>query len=457
MPITQKEAPIAQAPILKQQFGTGFKWGVSAAAFQTEGTWNEDGKGPSVWDTFTARRGKIYKAHNASIACDFYHRYKQDLDIMQSLAIPNFRFSTAWSRILPMGKGRPNTKGIGFYDRLIDSCLQRDITPWITLYHWDLPQALEDQGGWRNRSVLGWLEDYAALCAKQFGDRVKHWMVLNEPMAFTGVGYFLGIHAPGRRGLSNFLPAMHHAALSQAAGGRVLKSLMPQAEVGSTFSYSHIEPYRHIVRDEQAALRMDALLNRTFLEPALGLGYPVQQLPLLKRIEKYMQPDDENLLAFDFDFLGLQTYTREVVKHSFFTPYVFASLVKAAKRGVSSTDMGWEVYPPSIYHAIKRFAAYPNAPKIYITENGAAFPDQPSAHGVHDIERTAFLQNYLCQVLRAKKEGAPVQGYFVWTFTDNFEWAEGYRPRFGLVHVDFSTQVRVIKDSGYWYRDFLKS
>ena len=454
MPDTMNEQAL---PVLaKSAFGENFQWGVSTAAYQIEGAHEAEGKGLSIWDVFSSRKGKIKQRHHGNHACDFFNRYPDDLKLMQSMAIPNFRFSLSWSRLLPQGIGNANQHGVAYYDRLIDHCLELGITPWLTLYHWDLPHALEKKGGWTNRDIVGWFEEYVALAVKLYGDRVKHWMILNEPMVFTGAGYFLGVHAPGRRGFGPFIPAVHHATLCQAAGGRVIRDLRPEAEVGTTFSCSYIEPLQQREKDIQAARRVDALLNRLFLEPALGLGYPLDDLRFMRRIEKYMLPGDEERMAFDFDFIGVQNYTREVVKYAFWTPFLQANLVPARKRGVPYTLMNWEVYPDSIYHILHQFNQYTNVPKLIITENGAAFPDELKDGQVHDPERLCYLKRYLQQVLRAKQEGVQVQGYFVWSFVDNFEWAEGYDPRFGLVHVDFETQQRTIKSSGYWYRDFLR-
>ncbi len=278
---------------------------------------------------------------------------------------------------------------------------------------------------------------------------------MNEPSVFTGAGYFFGIHAPGKTGLKNFLPAVHHTTLSIAAGAKMLRSILPTAHIGNTFSCSYIEPYSDKPRDVNAAKRADALINRLFIEPILGLGYPVADLPVLKGLEKYFQLGDEDNLHFDFDFIGVQNYTREIVKYSFFTPYIQATLVKAEKRNVPLTTMRWEVYAPSIYYMLKKFNAYPQIKKIYLTESGAAFPDTVVNGKVDDPKRVEYLQEYLNQVLKAKNEGYKVDGYFIWTLTDNFEWAEGYHPRFGLIYVDFKTQQRIIKSSGQWYADFL--
>jgi len=440
----------------KQLFGDDFAWGVSTAALQIEGSCDADGKGTSIWDTFSARKGKILNGDKPTTACDFYSRYTDDIDLVKELNIPNFRFSIAWSRILPDGTGRINQAGIDHYNKLINYCLQQGVEPWVTLYHWDLPQALEDKGGWTNREIVNWFSEFVTICAQSFGDRVKNWMVMNEPAVFTGAGYFLGIHAPGRSGLRNFLPAVHHVVLSIVAGARILRKICPDAQIGNTFSCSHIEPYANTPKHINAAKRADALINRLFIEPILGLGYPTDDVTALKGIYKYHQPGDEDNISFDFDFIGIQNYTREIVKYSFFTPYIGASLIKAEKRNVELTDMKWEVYPPAIYHMIKKFDAYPQIKKIIITENGAAFPDTHTDGIVHDPKRVKYLQTHLQQVLKAKQEGCKVAGYFVWTLTDNFEWAEGYHPRFGLIYIDFDTQQRVIKASGHWYASLLR-
>jgi beta-glucosidase len=440
----------------KQLFGSDFIWGVSTAAFQIEGAHDADGKGESVWDAFTAKKGKILNADHARVSCDFYNRFQEDIDLISQLNIPNFRFSISWARLLPSGTGQINQAGIDYYNRVIDYCISKKVEPWVTIYHWDLPQALEQKGGWTNREVIDWFREFVTLCAKSFGDRVKHWMVMNEPVVFTGAGYFFGIHAPGRNGIKNFIPAIHHVVLSINAGGKILRELLPEAQIGTTFSCSQIEPLTDKPRDVAAAVRADALINRLFIEPLLGLGYPVKELPVLKSLQKYIKPGDEDNMQFDFDFIGIQNYTREIVKYSFFTPYIGARMVKAENRNVELTAMRWEVYPPSIYNMIKKFDTYPQIKSIIITENGAAFPDAVTDNEVHDSKRLQYLKNYIAQVLKAKNEGCKVNGYFVWTLTDNFEWAEGYHPRFGLIHVDHSTQKRIVKDSGLWYGEFLK-
>lgn len=437
-------------------FGDDFIWGAASSAYQTEGAWLEDGKGLSIWDVFTRRKGKIKDGENGNTATGFYHRYIQDIILMEFLNIRNFRFSLSWSRLLPEGTGHRNDKGIEFYNNLIDFCLECGITPWITLYHWDLPQALEEKGGWTNRDILRWFEDYVALCIDLFGDRVKHWMVLNEPMAFTGAGYFLGLHAPGKKGLSNFLPAVHHAALCQSIGARTIKSINGSLQVGTSFSCSPVDPVDQTKLSQEAALRADVLSNRLFVEPLVGLGYPWQEVKALQGLERYMKDGDEGLLQTEMDFIGLQNYTREVVRFSTIMPYLNARLVKASKRAVPTTAMDWEIYPQGIYRVLQRFARYKGIGNIIITENGAAFDDRLKEGHVEDGYRIRFYEQYLEQVWKAKQEGVKVGGYFAWSFTDNFEWAEGYSKRFGLVYIDYPTQRRIVKSSGFWFQQFLQ-
>lgn len=443
--------------LAREDFGTEFKWGVSTAAYQIEGAHNFNGKGLSIWDNFVNKRGKIFKKQHGNIACDYYNNFSKDISLISELQIPNYRFSIAWSRIFPNGIGTVNHDGIDFYNRVIDFCLELEIEPWITLYHWDLPQELQKKGGWTNREVIHWFGFYVDHCIKYFGDRVKNWIVLNEPMVFTGAGYFLGIHAPGKKGLNNFLSAVHHAAICQAEGGRLIKQLRPESNVGTTFSCSHIEPYRLIEKDIIAVKKVDALLNRLFIEPLLNLGYPTKDLKILQRIEQFIKPGDEAKLAFDMDFIGIQNYTRELVSHSSFMPFVKAKIIKANKRNVETTLMNWEVYPESMYQILTKFNKYENIKQLIVTENGAAFSDELTEGKIEDHKRIKYLQDNVAQIYRAKQEGVKVNGYFIWTLLDNFEWAEGYYPKFGLVHVDFVTQRRTIKSSGYWYKNFLQS
>ena len=446
-----------QPPISAHDFGKHFFWGVVIAAAQNEGATKTDGKGPTIWDEFTKNGRKIKGAAKLNTACDFYHRYKDDLLLVKVLGFSVFRFSIAWARILPDGTGKINKEGINFYHRVIDECLQLGLTPYVTLYHWDLPQDLELRGGWTNPLVVRWFARFATVCAETFGDKVKHWIVLNEPFAFTTLGYMLGKHAPGKTGLSNYLPVVHHAAMAQAEGGRIIRKLVAQACIGTAFSFSEIIPYTDKKEDIAAANRLDILMNRLFIEPALGLGYPTNDnFPLLEKLQltnkswKYTAR-----LHFDFDFIGLQYYFPVVVRHNSYIPIIQASEVKPINRKVPVTAMGWEVNANSFYQTIKKIAAYPGVKEIIITENGAAFKDELIDGVINDPERIDYFKQHLNALLKAKNEGVNITGYFAWTLMDNFEWSEGYHPRFGLVHADNKTQLRTIKNSGYWWRDFL--
>ena len=439
----------------KNDFGDDFIWGVSASALQTEGTHNLHGKGVSIWDVFVTQKDKIRNNDTHFTAADFYNRYKEDIDLIKQLGIPNFRFSLSWSRIIPDGTGEINQAGLDFYHGVIDYCLESGIQPFITLYHWDLPQALELKGGWANRDILEWFHNYVLVCVDAFKSKVTYWMVLNEPMVFTGAGYFLGVHAPGKKGFKNFIPAMHHAVLCQAVGYNAIKKLHPAAQVGTTFSCSFITPQTLSNKDVIAAKRVDALLNRLFIEPSLGLGYPEDILPFLKKAKKYILEGDADLMKVTFDFIGIQNYTREVVAHTIFTPHLHAKIIPADKRKVFYTAMDWEVYPEAIFQMILKYQRYEGVKKIVITENGASFPDELLNSIVKDDNRIHYLKSYLEQVLRAKQICSKLAGYFVWSLTDNFEWAEGLKQRFGLIHIDYNSQKRTIKNSGKWYSDFL--
>lgn len=455
LPNTLVAQLLADAEIKRSDFGSDFVWGTATASYQIEGGWNEDGKGESNWDHFVHHTHKVDRHETGDIADDFYHRYEADIALMRQMNIPAFRFSLSWPRIVPTGSGAINQKGIDFYNRVIDSCLQKGIEPWITCYHWDMPQTLEAKGGWRNRDTLKRFEEYVGGCGKSFGDRVKNWMVLNEPLSYTVGGYLVGIHPPGVFGFKSFYKAVHTVTLSQAAGGRMLRDTVSKANIGTTYSCIPIYPWKDKPANIEAAKRVDVIANRLFIEPVLGMGYPVQDLPALKHVERYMQPGDEEQVKFNFDFIGLQNYTRWVIKNFPLLPMVHALNIKPKKLSTDLTEMGWEVYPEGMYRIVKQFAAYKGVKKIVLTESGAAFKDEMVNGEINDVRRVKYLQDYLKQVLRAKNEGVNLGGYFIWSFMDNFEWAEGYRPTLGIVGIDYKTQQRTVKASGKWYSNFL--
>lgn len=428
---------------------------MAIAAQQNEGAWNIDGRGPSIWDVFARKPGKIKGSAKPYDSCNFYYRYKDDLVLVKALGFTVFRFSFSWSRLFPEGIGKPNKKGIAFYHQVIDECLLLELIPFITLYHWDLPYELEKMGGWASHHMNHWFNKYVQFCAEEFGNKVKHWIVLNEPFGFTSLGYMLGKHAPGKTGLNNFFKAIHHAALAQADGGRIIKTQVSKSHVGTTFSCSEIIPYSDKPEDIDAANRVDILFNRLFIEPLLGKGYPsgfelMDKLQLHNVAWKYT-----DRLKFDMDFIGLQNYFPLVIKHNRFIPFVQASEVKATSRKVPHTALGWEINPHSFCNIIKRFWKYGAIKEIIVSENGAAFNDKMQNGKVNDEQRVLYFKEHIAAMYKAKKEGVNIKGYFAWTLMDNFEWTEGYKARFGLVHVDVRTQLRTIKNSGYWFRNFL--
>ncbi len=439
---------------VKADFGSDFKWGVAASSYQTEGAWNIDGKGESNWDFFSRIPGKIERGENADVAADFYHKYAEDIDLIKEMNFKVFRFSISWPRILPNGTGEINLKGLEFYHKVIDKCISVGIEPWITIYHWDMPQVLEAQGGWTNRKVLDWFSEFTNVVTKEYGSKVKNWMVINEQLSYTGLGYMQGIFAPGKKSIKAFMKSIHYSTLCNAESARIIRKNVIDANIGTTFVTTHIEPIDQQKKNIEAANRMDAIMNRLFIEPCLGLGYPEDTLPILKKLKKLYEPGDEQRMVFDFDFIGIQYYFRTVAKHSMM-PGMRAKEVKASERGVPANEMEGEIYPEGLYHILKKFSQYKGIRNLIVTENGTCVPDKLENGRVHDQGRIDYFKSHLEAVLKAKKEGVNVNGYFVWSPTDNFEWNKGYRTRFGLVYIDFKTLERTMKDSGLWFKAFL--
>lgn len=437
-------------------FGKDFLWGVATAAAQIEGAASSYGKGPSIWDTFSKKPGKTKKGHHPAEACDFYHRYKEDIALVKTLGFKVFRFSIAWSRLFPLGTGEINQEGVTFYHQVIDECLKLDLIPMVTLYHWDLPEALSKEGGWTVFGINAAFNEYALFCAKEYGSKVKYWIVLNEPFGFTSLGYMLGVHAPGQTGVSNFFDAALHTAIAHADGAKILRAEVQNAIIGTAFSCSEIVPYTSSSQDVMVAKRTDVLMNRFFFEPTLGMGFPIGDWDVLEKFAiSHSTWRHQERMKFDFDFIGIQNYFPLVIKYNAFIPVVQAWEVKAKNRRVPHTAMGWEVNADSFCRVIKQFAAYPQVKNIMVTENGAYYQDHLVGGKVDDQQRIDYFKAYLAAMLRAKNEGVNITGYLAWTLMDNFEWAEGYLARFGLVHNDFKTQQRTIKQSGYWWQEFL--
>lgn len=444
----------------RADFGPDFRWGVATASYQIEGAWSADGKGPSIWDTFTHRRRwpipTVRTGENGDVACDFYHRYPDDVGLAAGIGFNAKRFSISWPRVLPAGIGAVNPAGLDFYSRVVDACLERGLEPWITLYHWDLPQVLQERGGWANRDIVGWFSDYTAAVAAHLGDRVKRWMVFNEPLSFCAGGYLIGVSAPGIISRRKFLASVHHVNLCQAAAAGVLRDRVPGAIVGTTHVTLPIRATGTSPRHERARRSLDAFMNRVYVEPNLGLGYPTADCPFLRPIERCVRQGDDTAIQVDFDFIGAQYYTRVLA------PPLPLPLIRtlprlgADFRRYDINAMGQTSQPDGIHEALTRLHEYKRFPSIVVTENGTAVPDEVEGERVHDVRRIDYYRRHLAQVLRAKRDGVPVDGYFCWSLIDNFEWAEGYEPRFGLIHVDFASQRRLIKDSGLWFRRLLR-
>jgi beta-glucosidase len=428
------------------EFPTRFLWGAATAAYQIEGAVGEDGRGESIWDRFCTTPGKVRNGDTGAVACDFYHRFPGDIALMRELGLDSFRFSVAWPRVLPEGRGRVNEAGLDFYDRLVDALLANGIDPCVTLYHWDLPQPLEDAGGWPSRDTAEAFVEYAEAVVGRLGDRVTRWITHNEPWVAAWLGYGWGILAPGRTSDDDAVAAAHHLLLSHGWAVDVLRREVPGAEVGITLNLTHAEPATESDADADAARQVDAHMNRWFLDPLFRGEYPTD-LPYAPPV----RPGDLETIAAPLDFLGVNYYFRVLAEANGGDFPVFAHVP-----GATYTDMGWEVYPEGFYACLVRVARDYEPPAIYVTENGAAFADVRLHDGsVSDPERRDFLAGHLGAVQRAIAAGAPVQGYYVWSLLDNFEWAYGYAKRFGIVFVDYPTLARVPKESFHWYRDFI--
>jgi beta-glucosidase len=411
-------------------------WGAATSAYQIEGAVRADGRGESIWDRFCATPGKVRAGDTGETACDFYRRYPEDVALMRELGLDAFRFSIAWPRVVPEGRGRVNDAGLDFYDRLVDTLLQAGIEPLPTLYHWDLPQPLEDAGGWPARATVEAFADYVAVVAGRLGDRVGRWLTINEPWVASQLGYGWGMHAPGRTSPDDALAAAHHLLLAHGRAVEVLRATAPQAEVGIALDLVYVQPATRSEEDVAAAEREDARRNRWYLDAVFRGTYPEESLPPL-------EDGDLETISAPTDFLGLNYYARQL--------HGAGGLV--LDPASPFTASGWEVYPDGLYELLVRVHDEYAPEAIVVTENGAWFADVRGHDGsVRDPERQAYLEAHTAAALRAREAGVPVAGYFVWSLLDNFEWALGYQPRFGLVYVDYPTLERVPKQSFEWYR-----
>lgn len=443
---------VPAADLGNAHFPSNFMWGTATASYQVEGAWKEDGKGESIWDRFAHTTGKVKGGDTGDVACDSYHRYKEDMAIMKQLNMKSCRFSIAWTRIQPTGTGEVNRKGLDFYSRFVDALLAANIRPMCTVFHWDLPQALEDQGGWPNRDLYKHFADYAGIVTKHLGDRVNTWAIFNEPWVFTNLGYYLGIHAPGKKDYKLFLKAAHTVNLAQGEAFRAMKAASSQAKIGSAYSMSPPTPATESEADKAAADRYHAINNVFFLETAMHGRYPKAFVTDEAHEVMAIQPGDDKIMQVPLDWVGINYYNRHIISND--PSDKWTGFHDEMPTVGPITYMGWEVWPKGIYDIVTRISKEYNRPIIEITENGCSYLDGPLPEDpshVPDPRRIEYYQGHLAELARSIKDGADVRGYHAWSLLDNYEWAEGYSQRFGLVYVDFRDQKRTIKDSGHWY------
>lgn len=437
-------------------FPADFLWGAATSSYQIEGAVDEDGRTPSIWDTFAATPGRVDQGDTGAVAVDHYHRYREDVALMADLGLNAYRFSVAWPRVQPDGIGSGNAPGIAFYDRLVDELLAKGITPWTTLYHWDLPEALEQAGGWPVRDTAERFADYTAIIAEALGDRVKHWITLNEPWCAAFLGYASGIHAPGRTDPADAVAASHHLMLGHGLAVQRLRDIVPDAQVGVTVNLYPVSPLDDSGRHDDAVRRIDGLMNRWFLDPLLKGSYPKDVLHDLAAVTDaaFVLDGDSDVIAQPLDFLGVNYYTRHVVGAGLWPG---SSDVRFhLNNGLETTATGWDIDPQGLVDILSRVQRdYPAIP-VYLTENGAAFDDVAIDGVVHDANRIEFLESHLASLATLRRQGMDIRGYFAWSLLDNYEWSEGYAKRFGIVHVDYETQKRTPKDSANWYADLIK-
>ena len=439
----------------RSDFTSDFLWGCATSSYQIEGAAHADGRVESIWDRFAATPGRIRDGSSGAVACDHYHRWPEDLDIARDLGLNAYRFSIAWPRIFAGTGAKPNPKGLDFYERLADGMLERGLQPWATLYHWDLPQYLQDRGGWNERSTVGAFLELADAMTRRLGDRVKHWITHNEPWCTAIIGNYEGWHAPGIADLKTALQVCHHVLLSHGKAVPLIRANVPGAQVGIALSLHPLRAASADARDQAAMARHDGLRYRWFLDPLHGRGYPQATLDLVGDSAPRVAPGDMEAIAVQTDFLGLNYYFPETVADDpAHAP--FRTRVLAPSEG-EITAMGWPVAPEGLTELLERVQRDYRPGPVYLTENGSCYEDVLDADGaIHDERRRLYLERHLAALRAAIGAGVPVKGYFAWSLLDNFEWAEGYARRFGLVHIDYATQQRRLKDSGKWYRAFLR-
>jgi beta-glucosidase len=442
---------------LARRFPADFLWGAATAAYQIEGATREDERGLSIWDEFSATPGKVLGGDTGDIAIDHYHSMPEDVRLMKQLGLDAYRFSIAWPRVLPEGRGKVNEKGLDFYDRLVDTLLEHEIRPFVTLYHWDLPLTLHREGGWLNRDTAYAFADYAEIMVKRLGDRVMNWITHNEPWCVAYLGYGLGVHAPGVKDRQAAMTAGHHVLLSHGLAVSCLRShCAPNARVGITLNFTPVYPADNRPETLRDLALADAFVTRWLLDPLYCGSYPEHLFESMGLNPPPICTDDMDIIATPIDFLGLNNYSRSLVRGRPNPPLADDFDVLSPVPGACYTEMPWEIYPQALTDMLLRLHREYHVPAIYITENGAAFADSWNGDGrVNDPRRVDYLRRYIQASADAIEQGVPLRGYFVWTLMDNFEWAEGYSKRFGIVYVDYPTQRRIIKDSGHWYASLI--
>jgi len=445
-------------------FPDGFMWGTATSAYQVEGAWNEDGKGESIWDRFAHTPGRIMDGSTGDVSCDHYHRWREDVALMKDLGLKAYRFSISWPRVWPAGRGRVNQKGLDFYSRLVDGLLEAGIEPFATLYHWDLPQILQDKGGWAERSTAEAFVDYTDVVSRRLGDRVKHWITHNEPFATAVLGHRVGMHAPGLSDLLTALKVSHNLLLSHGWAVPVLRRNSSGSEVGITLILFPLVPGSSNTTVPPVFRRLDGSFNRWFLDPLYGRRYPADIIA--EYIEAGYLPADNVDFVKSGDFEAIASHT-DFLGINYYSPVILRSEVTPENEnepmtllyhgpGYEYTDIGMMVYPDGLRHLLNRLYFEYQIPKIYITENGASYSDGPDMKGrVRDQKRVRYLRDHLAAAHRALQSGVPLAGYFVWSLMDNFEWSFGYTQRFGIVWVDYENQKRILKDSALWYKQVI--
>jgi len=449
---------------LAAAFPPHFLWGTATASYQIEGAVHEDGRSPSIWDTFSATPGKVHNGDTGNVADDHYHHVPEDVALMARLGLSAYRFSIAWPRILPDGRGSVNAKGLDFYDKLVDTLLAQNIKPFATLYHWDLPQILQDEGGWLKRETAYAFAEYAEIVAQRLGDRVAAWITLNEPWCSAYLGYGVGVHAPGMKDRQGAIQVAHHLLLSHGlAMPRIRAHAGVNAQVGITLNFQPVYAADERPETLKGVIQADAFSNRWFLDPLYGRGYP-QELFINGLTPPIMEKDDLSIITTPTDFLGVNLYSRTLLRakdgsengNDSDNPFANGPYESVRSADATYTATDWEVYPNALRDILLRLHKEYAVPALYVTENGAAFDDVwNGTEPIADPQRISFLHDYIQGLTGLFDQGVPLKGYFVWSLLDNFEWAEGYSKRFGIVYIDYPTQRRVLKESALWYADLI--